>query len=205
MDRCLAYASPEQEILMGWVNFRDGARRQWRCSSLRARLADHGSETLVRRVVSVDEWLHAPDQTRTGSDFERRCLSCFERLRPMLEPLVGRTEEATSDELVRVFASAGEAVQWELLGETSADPSFDVVCWNEANCVAESVQRPYLAASLIRLEGGHAPLDRFGLVASMTELATRYEEVPQTRDETAAEIVRALDGFRARAPWPVAA
>jgi hypothetical protein len=194
----------EAAIVAGWSDRRLRVALR-RCIDTCARLADHGSETLVRRVVSVDEWLHAPDQTRTGSDFERRCLSCFQQLRPVLEPLVGRTEEPTRDQLAQVFASAGETVQRELLGGITADPSFDVVCWNEANCVAESVQRPYLAATLIRLEGGHAPLDRFGLVAPMTELATRYEEVPQTRDETAAEIVRALDGFRARAPWPVTA
>lgn len=169
-----------------------------------ARLGDHGSETLVRRVGSVDEWLRDPDQMRTGSDFERRCLSCFEQLRPVLAPFAGRTEDAARDELARVVGLAGETVQRELLGRISDDPSFDVVCWNEANCVAESVQRPYLAANLIRLEGGHAPLDRFGLVTPMTELAIRYEDVPQARDEAAAEIVRVLDGFRARAPWPVA-
>ena len=37
----------------------------------------------------------------------------------------------------------------------------------------------------------------------MTELAERYEDRPDERDTTAAAISQVLDGFRARAPWPL--
>ena len=40
MDTCMAMAMPANEIIMGWVSFRTGARRQWRCSSLRHMILD---------------------------------------------------------------------------------------------------------------------------------------------------------------------
>jgi hypothetical protein len=66
-----------------------------------ARSGDHRSETLLRRVGSVDELLRAPGQMRTGSDFERRCLLCFEQLRPVLASFAGRTEDADRDKRAR--------------------------------------------------------------------------------------------------------
>jgi hypothetical protein len=42
MDACMAYQVGEQEILMGWQNFRTGDLRQWRCSSLRHMILDEG-------------------------------------------------------------------------------------------------------------------------------------------------------------------
>jgi hypothetical protein len=43
----------------------------------------------------------------------------------------------------------------------------------------------------------------FGLIEPMTVLTERYEDVPEDREATAAEIVQALDAFRAAAPWPL--
>ena len=63
--------------------------------------------------------------------------------------------------------------------------------------------RPARAARHIATEGFHGPTDAFGLVAPMTELAERYEDVPGSRDATGAEIIRILDAFRAQAPWPI--
>jgi hypothetical protein len=65
------------------------------------------------------------------------------------------------------------------------------------------VQRPYLAARHIAAEDFHQPLDRFGLIAPMTELAERYEDRPDDRAAIGAEIGAQLDAFRARAPWPI--
>lgn len=35
MDECLSYQMGENTILLGWMSFRDGRQRQWRCGSLR--------------------------------------------------------------------------------------------------------------------------------------------------------------------------
>ena len=61
------------------------------------------------------------------------------------------------------------------------------------------MQRPYLAARHIAAENFHRPLDRFGLIAPMTDLAERYEDRPDDRAAIGAQ----LDPFRARAPWPI--
>ena len=90
-----------------------------------------------------------------------------------------------------------------ILGESEPESHFDLVCWNEANSLAENVQRPYLAARHIASEDFHAPADRFGLAEPMTALAERYEDRPGERDAIAAKIGRELDAFRARAPWPI--
>ena len=90
-----------------------------------------------------------------------------------------------------------------ILGDSGPESHFDLVCWNEANSLAENVQRPYLAARHIASEDVHAPRDRFGLVGPMTELAERYEDRPDEREEIAIDIARELDAFRARGPWPV--
>jgi hypothetical protein len=34
-------------------------------------------------------------------------------------------------------------------------------------------------------------------------LTERYEDLPEAREATAAEIVRVLEAFRAAAPWPL--
>jgi hypothetical protein len=92
---------------------------------------------------------------------------------------------------------------WTILGECERESHFDLVCWNEANALAEKMQRPYLAARHIAAEDFHQPLDRFGLIAPMTDLAERYEDRQAEREEIAAEITRELEAFRARAPWPI--
>jgi hypothetical protein len=97
---------------------------------------------------------------------------------------------------------ARSATPWTILGECEHESHFDLVCWNEANALAEDVQRPYLAARHIAAEDFHRPLDRFGLIAPMTELAERYEDFPDDRAGIGAEIEAQLDAYRARAPWP---
>jgi hypothetical protein len=92
---------------------------------------------------------------------------------------------------------------WTILGECERESHFDLVCWNEANALAEHVQRPYLAARHIAAEDFHQPLDRFGLITPMTELAERYEDFAGDRAAINAEIEAQLAEFRARAPWPI--
>jgi hypothetical protein len=113
----------------------------------------------------------------------------------------------------RALASVASAAPTLTAGPASADPAiladhgperhFDLICWNQANCVTEAMQRPYLAAVSISSEGFHDPADRFGLVAPMTQLRIRYEDEPERRPATAEEIVATLDAFRASAPWPL--
>ncbi len=48
----------------------------------------------------------------------------------------------------------------------------------------------------------YRPVDRFGLLEPLSNLRTRYEDEPDSRAATAAEITAVLDDFRLRAPWP---
>jgi hypothetical protein len=170
-----------------------------RLVDLYARLgeADDWIGAVLRTVREIDRLSADPAQRRTGSDFETRCLACVDQLRS----IIGDRDAPLDREAL--WAALQRVPPLAILGGKTPDISFDLVCWNEANCVEEHVQRPFLAAALIRLEGDHRPADRFGLVEPMTELAIRYEDVPEERAGTAAEITRMLAGFRARAPWPV--
>jgi hypothetical protein len=159
--------------------------------------ADDSVGAVLRTVREIDRLSTDPAQLRTGSDFELRCLACAEQLRSNIG------DRSAPPERDVLWGALERVPPLAILGGKTPDTSFDLVCWNEANCVEEHVQRPFLAAALIRLEGDHRPADRFGLVEPMTELAIRYEDVPEERAGTAAEITRMLAEFRARAPWPV--
>jgi hypothetical protein len=160
---------------------------------------DHGVDVALRRFDVVEGLLDDPGQTRTGTDFESRCLDAVRELAPMVSGLSERPldeQDSVRDVLVSV-------PPWTILGECERESHFHLVCWNEANALAERVQRPYLAARHIGDEDFHQPLDRFGLIAPMTELAERYEDFPGDRAAIGAEIEAQLDEFRAGAPWPI--
>ncbi len=171
--------------------FVDVAARLW--------FGDHGTDVVLRRFDAVEARLDDPTQRRTGTDFEVRCLEAVAELRPMVSGLSARSLD-DQDSVRDVLTSIPP---WTILGECDRESHFELVCWNEANSLAEDVQRPYLAARHIASEDFHEPLDRFGLIAPMTELAVRYEDRPDERHAVAREIVRELDAFRARAPWPI--
>lgn len=61
MDRCIEYAVPESELLIGWVNFWSGEVRNWRCSSLRHMLFD---DELRNPPVRHDPYVNIPDFVR---------------------------------------------------------------------------------------------------------------------------------------------
>jgi hypothetical protein len=183
----------------------------WRDRALRVQLTvfidlcarlwfgDHGVGAVLRRFDAVAALLADPEQMRTGSDFEERCLAAVDELAPMVAGLSGRSlddQDGVRDVLVNV-------PPWTILGECERESHFDLVCWNEANALSEDVQRPYLAARHIAAEDFHQPLDRFGLIAPMTELAERYEDFPADRAAISVEIEAQLDQFRAGAPWPI--
>jgi len=160
---------------------------------------DHGPGVVLRQFDTVVGLLDDSAQLRTGSDFETRCLAAVRELRPM----VGGLSQASLDAQDSVVDVLTQVPPLLILGECEHESHFDLVCWNEANSLAENVQRPYLAARHIASEDFHEPADRFGIVGPMTELAERYEDRPHERDAIAAEIARELDAFRARAPWPI--
>ena len=135
----------------------------------------------------------------TGSDFETRCLGAVYELRPVVTGLSTGSSDA-QDSVVDVLTRVPPLM---ILGECDDESHFDLICGNEANALAEGVQRPYLAARHIASEDFHEPVDRFGIVGPMTELAVRYEDRPEERDALALEIARQLDAYRARAPWPI--
>jgi hypothetical protein len=158
---------------------------------------DHPVFTVVESYRTLRRLLAEPDQVRTGSDFEARCFAALEALRPALDDVRSWDEaEVGAASLLRIPPLT-------ILGEVSPDWAFDLVCWNGANGLAEGVRRPYGAAVAIANEGFHRPADAFELVAPMTELMIRYEDVPEAREATGGEIRRVLEDFRARAPWPV--
>ena len=119
---------------------------------------DHGADVVLRRFDVVAAHLDDPGQRRTGSDFEARCLATVDELRPMVAGLSTRPldeQDSVRDVLTSIPA-------WTILGECERESHFDLVCWNEANAVAEHVQRPHLAARHIAAEDFHQPLGRFG-------------------------------------------
>lgn len=90
-----------------------------------------------------------------------------------------------------------------ILGTDGPDRNFDLICWNEANSLAEEMTRPYCAALRVSRMAIWQPADRFALVTPMTELRIRYEDEPERRVDVAAEIVAVLGDFRVAAPWPL--
>lgn len=190
----------ERQLVESWTDralrvrltvFVDLAARLW--------FGDHGPGAVLQCFDSVVALLDDPTQMRTGSDFERRCLGAVHELRPVVGGLSTGSLDA-QDSVVDVLAQVPPLV---ILGECDDESHFDLVCWNEANALAEDVQRPYLAARHIASEDFHEPADRFGVVGPMTELAVRYEDRPEERGALALEIARQLDTFRGRAPWPI--
>jgi hypothetical protein len=122
-----------------------------------ALVGDHGIDVVLRRFDAVAGLLDDPDQTRTGTDFETRCLDAVRELAPIVSGLSGRSldeQDSVRDVLVSI-------PPWTILGECERESHFDLVCWNEANALAEHVQRPYLAARHIAAEDFHEPVDRF--------------------------------------------
>lgn len=62
MQRCVSYESPEDAVLMAWINFSDGARRTWRCSSLRHMLFDDVERTPHDPFVDVPKFMSCVDR-----------------------------------------------------------------------------------------------------------------------------------------------
>jgi hypothetical protein len=167
---------------------------------------DHPMTTVLRRYREAIALLDDPEQLRTGSDFEARSLACIEHLRPRVGSLAERDDsEVSFEEQER----ARDPLLWippmTILGEASSGWPFHLLCWNEANSLAEGVQTPYRAARHIANEGFHEPDDPFDLIAPMTELAERYEDHTSLRERIATEVRSTLSMFLVQAPWPVIA
>lgn len=190
-ERQLVESWRERALRVQLTVFVDLCARLW--------FGDHGVSAVLRRFDAVAVLLDDPAQTRTGSDFEARCLGTLDELAPMVSGLSARSLDE-QDSVRDVLTSIPP---WTILGECERESHFDLVCWNEANALAEYVQRPYLAARHIASEDFHQPQDRYGLIAPMTELAERYEDYPDERAALGAEITRELEAFRGRAPWPI--
>jgi hypothetical protein len=98
---------------------------------------DHSSGVVLQSFDSVVAPLDDPAQMRTGSDFETRCLDAVRELRPMVSGL----SEASIDEQDGVIDVLTEIPPLLILGECEPESHFDLICWNEANSLAENVQR----------------------------------------------------------------
>lgn len=190
-ERRLVQSWTDRALRVELIYFVDLCARLW--------FSDHGPGVVLKSFDSVVALLDDPGQLRTGSDFEKRCLMAVRELRPM----VGGLSEASFDDQDSVIDVLTGIPPLMILGECEHESHFDLICWNEANSLSENLQTPYLAARHIASEDFHEPADRFGLVEPMTELAVRYEDRPDERNATGAEIARELEAFRARAPWPI--
>lgn len=62
MDACMEYRVGEQEILMGWINVRNGDIRQWRCSSLRHMLLDTDNRPAHDPYVNIPDFMRCTDK-----------------------------------------------------------------------------------------------------------------------------------------------
>lgn len=204
-ERMRAAAEGEWRIVDGWPDrrLRVGLRRLVELTA-RLRHGDVSVDAVIRQFRQVDGALADPAQYRSGSDFERRSLAAFDQLWNVIGDFAARPDgDVTQAEQDAVRAAVMRIPALAILGDEPLDVAFDLLCWNEANAVAEGVQRPFLAARLVRLEGDHRPADRFGLVLPLTELAIRFEDAPERRTEVDAEINDVLAAFRSRAPWPI--
>jgi hypothetical protein len=142
-------------------------------------------------------------QRRTSTEFERRSIECLRHLHPLVGDYAAGLPDAASVEVEDALREPLVAVPAiDLLGEAGPEPSFRLVCWNTANCLAEGIGTPYLAARTIANMGYHdsgGQLDRYGLVAPLSELAERCEDHPDQRAAAASEITDALMRFLAAA------
>jgi hypothetical protein len=193
----LVHSWSERALRVHLTSFVNLCARQWH--------HDHPIATALRRYREVIGLVDDPRQLRTASDFETRCLVCVDKLRPLIADVAERDPAEVSFEQLE---QARDPLLWippmTVLGEASPGWPFNLLCWNEANSLAEGVQTPYRAARHIANEAFHEPDDPFALIGPMTELAERYEDHPGSRETTAAEVRSALSDFLARAPWPVA-
>ncbi|MGH4026566.1 MAG: hypothetical protein ACRDRV_18480 [Pseudonocardiaceae bacterium] len=62
MDACMEYRVGEQEILIGWMNVRNGDVRQWRCSSLRHMLLDTDDRPPHDPYVNIPDFIRCADK-----------------------------------------------------------------------------------------------------------------------------------------------
>lgn len=206
LERVRAVAAAERATIASWADRQLGlALCSFVTSCGRQGYSDHSVLVPVRMWKRVDEFVGDGGQRRTGSDFERRCLAAFEQLRPVVEPLAaGLPHDVPLDASDAAEPMIVDVPVRSILGvRDGLDHYFDLICWNEASALAEGNNTPYFAAGGITSVAIFRPADPFGLLEPLSELRTRYEDEPDTRDATGAEIAAVLDDFRARAPWPI--
>jgi hypothetical protein len=170
----------------------------------RLRYWDHPVNTVLRRYRDTWRHLDDPRQVRTGTDFERRCITCMRELRPEIGHVADNVETASFDEQESVVDTLLQVPPRVVLGEVNPDSYYHLTCWNQANALVEGVQTPYRAARNISNMKIHEPPDVYGLIPPLTELAERYEDDPDARPATGEAIVDLLAAYLGRAPWPVA-
>ncbi len=156
------------------------------------------------RLNDAYHHLGDPTQRRTHSDFECRGVRTLEHLHSVVEDFTEHCPDATpldqDDALIQPFYAVPAEL---LLGEHGPGSSFDLICWNAANCALEGIRRPYWAARPIVHAAYHRPTDTYGLVQPLTALTERYEDHPDERPAVAEEITAVLTRFLEIAPWPL--
>lgn len=164
--------------------------------------SDHPATTVLTRYQEVCAYRGDMTQLMTHSDFEDKSFACVDQLYAEIGWVTARPiEDIAFDEQEGARGPLLRVPPMVLLGEAGPESYFHLVCWNEANSLIEGFETPYRAARQISNMGFHHPADPFGLVDPLAELAMRYEDCPEEREEVAEEINAALSAFLARAPW----
>jgi hypothetical protein len=188
-------AHPELEFRIALDDFIVAAARQY--------YRDLPVPLAVEQFWTAFVGLGDPAQLRTHTDFEDRCVDALRRLHPLVDGFADRRPEADPldvDDAIR--AHLVSVPPSAVLGEYLPGSSFDLLCWNAANCLAEGIRPPYRAARPVVHAAYHRPADPYGLVAPLSALTERYEDHPDDRPAVAAEITAVLTHFLEVAPWP---
>lgn len=188
------HSRPERLLRVHVASFLNLCARLW--------YSDHPVTTVLKRYQEVCAYRDDTSQLMTHSDFENKSFACVDQLHPDIGWVAGRpVEDITFDEQEQARGPLLRVPPAVLLGEADPESYFHLVCWNEANSLAEGFETPYRAARQIANMGFHQPADPFGLVDPLAGLAMRYEDHPEERGEVADRIGAVLAAYLARAPW----
>jgi hypothetical protein len=185
---------PEYRFRTALASFINSCGRQW--------YDDHPVSRTLDLYYDVVLSLDDPTQVRTHTDFEQRCTACVEQLRPEILDSARHAGSLTIEEENAVREPLLRIPPMSLLGEVDDRSYFHMMCWNDANCVAEGVEEPYWAARGLANMGFFEPDDPYGLIEPLTALALRYEDHPAQREAVAGEITALLTAYLTRVPWP---
>ncbi|MEJ2866749.1 hypothetical protein WCD74_03175 [Actinomycetospora sp. OC33-EN08] len=178
-------AHPELALRLAIADLVSGCARQY--------YADHALSDDLARLDAAHALLDAPGQYHSGTRFETASLETVGLLVAAIHP---RRDDAidldAEDELRREVVDVPSRT---ILGRSDQESPGELLCWNEATCLLESVTVPFRCASAVSGLGFLGAPDRFGLIDPMVDLARRYEAAPDERGKLDDEIRESATTF----------